>query len=124
MSEEQRNTAEFVETVEGEYREPVTEQPPANVEEARQDLWLNGAEMDDLQSNWNSIQIGFVDEPRTSVEQAKALVAEATGRITRALTEKQTALDRAWMDRQDVSTEDLRVALQQYRLFFNHLQTL
>ena len=112
------------ETVEGEYREPTPPETLERAEAQRQDLWLDGSMMEDLQSNWNSIQVEFVDEPRASVEQAKALVAEATGRITRALSEKQAALDGAWTGREDTSTEDLRVALQHYRSFFNHLLSL
>ena len=126
MSEEQRNTNEFIETVEGEYREPGAPETPERerTAEQRQDLWLDGSMMEDLQSSWNSIQVEFVDEPLKSVQQAKALVAEATGRITRALSEKQAALDGAWTGREDVSTEDLRIALQHYRSFFNHLLSL
>jgi hypothetical protein len=123
MSDEQGNTNEFVQTIEGEYREPQAPETPPKPSDEQQDLWLDGAMMEDLQSNWNSIQIEFVDEPRASVEQAKSLVTEATGRITRALTEKQTALD-GWTNVEEVSTEDLRIALQRYRSFFNHLLTL
>ena len=45
-------------------------------QEERQPL-LPGEATADFRGRWESIQIGFVDEPRGSVEQADNLVAEA-----------------------------------------------
>jgi hypothetical protein len=80
--------------------------------------------IDELRSRWNSIQIEFVDEPRASVEQADALVAEVMKRIAQMFAEKRAVLDQQWVNHEDVSTEDLRVALQRYRSFFNRLLSL
>lgn len=85
---------------------------------------LQDHEIDDLRSRWSSIQTGFVDEPRASVEQADALVAEVMKRIAQMFAEQRAILDKQWADHEDVSTEDLRVTLQRYRSFFNRLLAL
>ena len=85
---------------------------------------LRNEEIDELRSRWNAIQIEFVDEPRTSVEQADALVAVVMKRIAQMFSEKRAVLDEQWASHDDVSTEDLRVALQRYRSFFHRLLAL
>lgn len=74
-----------------------------------------------FQDRWNTIQTGFVDEPRKSVEQADALVAEAMSRLAETFAQERHALEAQWGEGADVSTEDLRVALQRYRSFFERL---
>ncbi len=86
--------------------------------------WLREEEVDDLQSRWNSIQTRFVDEPRSSVEQADALVEDAMARIAKAFTNKRTLLDQQWMNQSNASTEELRTTLQGYRTFLNRLLEL
>jgi hypothetical protein len=81
-------------------------------------------EIDELRSRWNAIQIAFVDEPRASVEQADALVAEVMKRIAQMFAEKRAILDKQWTNNDNVSTEDLRMALQRYRSFFHRLLAL
>jgi membrane-anchored protein YejM (alkaline phosphatase superfamily) len=87
-------------------------------------LWLKSEEIDELQSRWNSIQIEFVDDPRASVKQADELVAEALERIEQAFSNQRTVIDEQWINPEDVSTEDLRIALQSYRSFLNRLLTI
>jgi hypothetical protein len=86
--------------------------------------WLSGEEIDELKSRWNSIQIKFVDEPHTAVEQADALVAEALERIKQVFSNKRTILNEQWINHQDISTEDLRISLQSYRSFLNRILAL
>jgi hypothetical protein len=74
-----------------------------------------------FRSRWNEIQVRFVDEPRGSVEKADGLVAEMTGRLTKMFSEERTRLEGQWERGDDVSTEDLRIALQRYRSFFERL---
>lgn len=124
MSYEQRDIPEYVGTAEEEKTAPVEQTAPRKTEEARSEQWLGSAEIDQLQSRWSSIQQEFVDEPRTSVEQAKALVAETADKVTRMVTERQSSLDASLDGHEESSTEDLRIALQQYRTFFNRLLTL
>jgi hypothetical protein len=86
--------------------------------------WLKGEENDELRARWNAIQIEFVNEPRTSVEQADALVAETLERIEKAFMSQRTTLNEQWTNHADIATEDLRIALQSYRAFFNRLLAL
>jgi len=78
-------------------------------------------EAGDLRQGWDSIQASFVDEPRRAVEQADELVAKAMKRLAEMFAEERSDLERQWDRGDDVSTEDLRLALQRYRAFFGRL---
>lgn len=73
------------------------------------------------QARWDAIQTGFVDEPRRVVEQADGLVAEVMQRLAETFARERASLERHWDQGGDVSTEDLRLALQRYRSFFQRL---
>lgn len=77
--------------------------------------------VDDLHARWSDIQAGFVDEPRQAVERADGLVAEAIKRLAESFADERSKLERQWDRGDDVSTEDLRQALQRYRSFFSRL---
>lgn len=79
------------------------------------------SDRDGFQERWKSIQTRFVDQPRQSVEQADALVAEAMSMLAKTFAHERQALERQWGEGADVSTEDLRIALQRYRAFFERL---
>jgi hypothetical protein len=81
-------------------------------------LLANDAE---FMTRWTEIQTTFVDEPRTAVEQADTLVAEVIRELARVFAEERDRLEGAWSRGTDVSTEDLRQALQRYRDFFHLL---
>lgn len=74
-----------------------------------------------LRSQWTEIQGQFVDEPRHSVEQADGLVAQSIKRLAESFADARAKLEEQWSRGGDVSTEDLRVALQRYRSFFDRL---
>ncbi|HEX8984391.1 MAG TPA: hypothetical protein VF767_03130 [Bryobacteraceae bacterium] len=78
-------------------------------------------EAQDLRSRWSDIQAGFVDEPRKAVEQADGLVAAAIKRLAEVFAEERSKLEAQWDRGDNISTEDLRVALQRYRSFFTRL---
>lgn len=82
---------------------------------------LSPQETGDLRTQWDIIQTGFVDEPRHAVEQADQLVAQALDRLTATFRAERTRLEAEWDRTGDVSTEDLRIALQRYRAFFQRL---
>jgi hypothetical protein len=82
---------------------------------------LPDREIDDFQSRWNSVQTGFVDEPRSAVEDADALVAELMKHLAEIFADERTQLENQWSQGDDVSTEDLRLTLQRYRSFFTRL---
>lgn len=62
-----------------------------------------------------------MDEPRSAVEQADELVTEVIELITEMFNNEHRSLEAQWNKGNDVSTEDLRIALQRYRYFFNSL---
>jgi hypothetical protein len=74
-----------------------------------------------LRSRWEAIQTGFVDEPRAAVEQADALVSQIMSRLTQVFADERTSLEQQWSRGDNVSTEDLRLALKRYRSFFERL---
>ncbi len=78
-------------------------------------------ELDELRNRWNGIQTAFVDEPRKAVEQADSLVASAMKRLAEVFADERDTLEKAWDRGDNVSTEDLRIALQRYRSFFQRL---
>lgn len=78
-------------------------------------------ELEGLRGRWTAIQGTFVDEPRKAVEQADALVASAMQRLAEVFSEERDRLEKQWDQGDDVSTEDLRLALQRYRSFFHRL---
>ena len=70
---------------------------------------------------WESIQATFVDEPRRAVEEADRLVGEVVDHLTRTFSQARQGLEGQWARGDKASTEDLRVALQRYRDFFQGL---
>ena len=83
-----------------------------------------GAEAAGYRTQWDAIQTGFVDEPRRAVQEADALVALVMKRLSEVFTNERTSLERQWGEGDEISTEDLRVALRRYRSFFERLLTL
>ena len=82
------------------------------------------SEMGDFRSQWSKVQTGFVDEPRQTVEEADKLVAAVMQRLAEGFANERSGLEKQWDRGDDVSTEDLRVALQRYRSFFDRLLKL
>jgi len=78
-------------------------------------------ETSELRRSWDGIQAGFVDEPRRAVEDADHLVAATMKRLAEIFADERQRLEGQWDRGDDVSTEDLRVALQRYRTFFTRL---
>lgn len=146
--EERNETSEFVSSPIAEFRQEVVadlEKPVTpiryedipdksaeiveNVEtpiivESMLSRWLQDDVIEKLKSRWNAIQIEFVNEPRESVIQADALVTETLEQIKQVFSNNRTVLDDQQANAVTISTEDLRVALQSYRSFFNRLLAL
>ena len=78
----------------------------------------------ELQSRWNDIQTGFVDEPRSAVQQADSLVASTMQQLAEAFARERSQLEQQWSRGDSVSTEDLRVSFQRYRSFFRRILSL
>jgi hypothetical protein len=95
--------------------------PDSGVDEAGREPLLPGDQSERFTSQWQDIQASFVDRPRESVEQADALVADLMQRLAAGFSEERERLEAQWDSGDDVSTEDLRVALTRYRSFFDRL---
>ena len=74
-----------------------------------------------LWRHWEGVQTRFVDAPRDAVEEADELVASVMRLLADGFAEERERLEAQWGRGGDVSTEDLRVALQRYRSFFQRL---
>ncbi len=85
---------------------------------------LNPQDTTSFRTRWTDIQGTFVDDPRHSVEEADHLVAELMQNLAQTFNQEKNKLESEWERGQDVSTEDLRMALQRYRSFFDRLLTL
>ena len=89
------------------------------IEAAR--ILLPKRQLEELRTQWATIQTNFVDEPRKAVEDADKLVADAIKQIQEALFANRANLEKDWRRNDQISTEDLRVSLQHYRQFFDRL---
>jgi len=84
-------------------------------------------ESEGYRTQWDGIQTGFVDEPRRAVEEADALVAQVIKRLSEVFADERTRLEQQWGhtdQANQISTEDLRLALRKYRSFFERLLSL
>jgi hypothetical protein len=86
-----------------------------------QETLLSAEQAKDFRVRWDTIQVGFVDEPRSAVEQADSLVAGAMKRLAEIFADERAKLEGQWDRNEGVSTEDLRLALRRYRSFFGRL---
>ena len=82
---------------------------------------FSAEEAKDFRGRWDTVQVGFVDEPRRAVEQADSLVAAAMKRLAEMFAAERAKLEGQWSRGDDVSTEDLRLALRRYRSFFGRI---
>lgn len=92
----------------------VTDELPAGTP-AGTGFFAEGA-ADRLRDRWRELQAGFVDDPAEAVRNADGLIDE----IMHELAERKQNLEERWRDAPG-DTEELRVAIQEYRSFFNQL---
>jgi hypothetical protein len=92
--------------------------------ERHQTPLFNGELNRDFRAQWRDIQTGFVDEPRMSVERADELVAQLMQRLAQSFSEQRSELEKQWDASEEISTEELRLALQRYRSFFERLLSI
>jgi hypothetical protein len=85
------------------------------------DELLFAADTSGLRSRWDDIQAVFVDDPADCVQKADTLVREVVDQLTAAFSEARSQLEAQWARGEQASTEDLRLALQRYREFFQRL---
>ena len=112
----------LVKSLEPEAHEPESLDKAAAVAEPMP--LFSESEMEDFRAQWSTIQTGFVDEPRRTVEGADKLVAALMQRLAEGFANERSGLEKQWDSGDNVSTEDLRIALQRYRSFFDRLLKL
>ncbi|MDT5004915.1 MAG: hypothetical protein QOJ24_2091 [Mycobacterium sp.] len=79
------------------------------------------SELTDMRSRWVEVQSAFVDDPRDCVQKADGLVADVVDKLTTSFSGARAHLEEQWSRGEEVSTEDLRIALKRYREFFERL---
>jgi hypothetical protein len=77
-----------------------------------------------FRARWENIQLGFVDQPRSAVEQADRLVVQTMQRLAETFANERENLEYQWDRGGEVSTEDFRLALRRYRTFFGRLMQI
>ena len=84
-------------------------------------MLFNDGELTDMRSRWTEVQSAFVDDPRDCVQKADGLVADVVDKLTTGFSGARAHLEEQWSRGEEVSTEDLRIALKRYREFFERL---
>jgi hypothetical protein len=97
-----------------------TKEQRATDEQERAPLFASD-DTERFRQRWDALQVSFVDGPREVVKQADELVGELMERLTTEFNETRSSLESQWERGDEVSTEQLRVALTRYRSFFNRL---
>ena len=122
MREERLTTRDIARSMEKEPGKPDTR--AAGAAEPRTLPMFVPDEAAGFRTRWEAVQTGFVDEPRKAVEEADSLVAQVIKRLSEVFAEERNTLEHQWDRGDQISTEDLRVALQKYRSFFDRLLSL
>jgi hypothetical protein len=123
MSEERIQTGDLVRD---DADSPVgrdADSPATTAERERLEPLFDQSRQDQLRDRWHALQARFVDEPRETVSDADALVAELLRDLAQSFDDARSKLEAQWSSGEDVSTEELRVSLQRYRSFFERLLT-
>jgi hypothetical protein len=106
---------------------PATEQMPADPaaqEPAAREVdapLLDDETAEPFMTRWSEVQARFVDDPRQAVQDADGLVAELMQSLAQRFSQHKGGLEEQWNRGDEPDTESLRLALQQYRSFFDRL---
>src|SRR5918994_7438239 len=73
----------------------------------------------DFTRRWDQAQATFVDDPRRAVSEAAALVEDVLARLSDTFSAERERAEANVQDGEE--TENLRIAMQQYREFFRRL---
>jgi hypothetical protein len=75
-------------------------------------------------ARWDLIQRSFVDDPKAAVHAADELVAQVTQALMETFADQRSKLEQGFDRESAPSTESLRIALRQYRSFFERLLSI
>jgi hypothetical protein len=98
-----------------------TSHAPADTADLSEQMLFADSELTDMRSRWVEVQSAFVDDPRDCVQKADSLVADVVDKLTTSFSGARAHLEEQWSRGEEVSTEDLRIALKRYREFFERL---
>ncbi|WP_328343534.1 hypothetical protein [Micromonospora sp. NBC_00421] len=73
-----------------------------------------------FRDRWRDVQLRFVDDPRAAADEAQSLVEEAIHALSEALAAQKEKLG-GWQGAGEADTEQLRVAVRQYRDFLDRV---
>ncbi len=86
---------------------------------------LPASDADQIRTRWHEVQAGFVDDPRTAVDEAAQLVSHASDRITSVLKDRLGVLDEGRSTGKsagdETATEQLRSLMQRYHVLLDRL---
>ena len=85
---------------------------------------FQGPMAEEFRHRWDTIQIGFVDDPRAAVRNADELVAQVLHTLAGSFAEQRSHIESALGGEGQGNTENMRIALQRYRSFFQRLLSL
>jgi hypothetical protein len=78
----------------------------------------------DLRNRWDTVQKSFVDDPGEAVHAADELVAQVTQSLAETFANQRSQLEKGLDQAAGPTTENLRIALRQYRSFFERLLSI
>ena len=84
---------------------------------------FQGGVAEEFRHRWDAIQIAFVDDPRAAVRNADELVAQVLRSLAESFAEQRSQIE-SGLGGQQGDTENMRIALQRYRSFFQRLLSL
>lgn len=99
--------------------EQVIQNAMSPAEAPRSTQLIDSESLSALRSEWDAIQVLFVDDPRNAVVRADELLVRAFTVISNAIARDRSEIHERWSH--DATTEDLRIAMQRYRW---HLRSL
>lgn len=85
---------------------------------------FQGQAAEDFRRRWDAIQIAFVDDPRAAVQNADELVAQVLRSLAESFAQQRSEIESGLGGDGQSNTENMRVALQRYRSFFQRLLSL
>jgi hypothetical protein len=92
-------------------REKETALPPLLAEEVA----------NEFRTRWDTVQNGFVDDPRRAVRDGDLLIAQVMKSMAETFSNERTSLESQLSEQDHSSTENLRLALRSYRSFLERL---
>lgn len=97
-----------------------TSRPAGSTVAAEPATLLDADSAQGFRDRWRDVQLRFVDDPHAAAGEAQALVEEAIQALSSALAAQKTTLG-GWQDAGSADTEQLRMAVRNYRDFLDRV---